>query len=260
MATTLRKIPYNFSTSNSYQIPTLCMLNKDGTLLALSGTFQSNGMNNKVKIYREDSGGAFQLEATLNSPELYGHNDHFGGFSSLQYARYEDSVSFSADSQFISVGATMHFDDQTGYVVVFEHDGSGNWNQRGDTILGSVSGEKLGWKTVLNSDGSVLFASTASYGMSVKVRKYDWDGTNYVASGHEIDTGSNNNNQGDFSSFDVTSDMSRLCVGAETLRITKCYTYSSETGFTLFQDIPNAGRDVEMSGDGTFSFDERQIG
>lgn len=125
------------------------------------------------------------------------------------------SVAISADGNTVLIGAPYHkvgTSADRGLCRVYRFNGT-DWNQLGGDIIGSSSGDRLGWSVALSADGSVAaisspFAGSTSYG---RVQVYNWNGTSWANFGNTI-----TENSGDYAgqSIALSSYGNILAIGS----------------------------------------------
>jgi len=102
------------------------------------------------------------------------------------------SVSLSSDGSVLAIGALGNDGngEYSGHVRVYEWDGAA-WSQRGVDLNGESAGDQSGYSVSLSSDGSVLAIGGVPYndgnGDSGQVRVYEWEGTEWLKRGVDID-------------------------------------------------------------------------
>jgi hypothetical protein len=127
-------------------------------------------------------------------------------------------VSMSADGSRVAVGAIYHSPTgktQAGHVRVYDWNGSA-WIQVGADIVGEAAFDRSGQSVSLSADGSRVAIGAPRNGDAGadagQVRVYDWNGTDWVQVGGDIDGGA----AGDLSGLSVSlsGDGSRVAIGA----------------------------------------------
>ena len=100
------------------------------------------------------------------------------------------SVSVSADGNTVLIGSPYHKVESTanaGLCRVYRFNGT-DWNQLGNDIIGSKTGERFGWSVALSADGNVLAIGAPFYSYG-RVQVYNWNGASWSKVGSEF-TGS----------------------------------------------------------------------
>lgn len=123
-------------------------------------------------------------------------------------------VSLSADGNRIAVGAVINSSISLdfGYAKVYEYDGE-NWIQLGDTINGEINGDFFGLVISLSAAGNRLAVGAKFNNNSAgHARAYEYDGTNWVQLGEDIDGDASGDYFG--TSLSMSSDGNRVAVGA----------------------------------------------
>ncbi len=130
------------------------------------------------------------------------------------------SVSLSSDGSRVAIGAPENDDNgnNSGHVRIYDYTPSGvtSWTQVGSDIDGEAEGDQSGIDVSLSSDGSrVAIGAPENDGngnQSGHVRIYDYNGSNWVQVGDDIDGEA----AYDYSGFSISlsSDGSRVAIGA----------------------------------------------
>lgn len=131
-----------------------------------------------------------------------GINDRFGFY-----------VSVSADGNRVAIGADQNDDNgsNSGHARIYEWNGN-TWVQLGGDIDGETLEEKFGKAVALSTDGNrVAVGSNGSNGTGT-VKIYDWNGSNWIQVGDDIN-GEAENDQLGISVF-FSSDGNRIAIGA----------------------------------------------
>ena len=183
------------------------------------------------------------------------------------------SVSMSSDGLRMAIGATLNDGANgadSGHVRIYDYNGSA-WVQVGQDIDGEAASDQSGHSVSLSSDGSrvaigAIYNDGANGADSGHVRIYDYDGSDWVQVGADI----NGEAADDLSGFFVSlsSDGSRVAIGAREndgvngansghVRVYN-YTPSGTTSWTqLGDDIDGeaagdlSGHSVSLSSDGS---------
>ena len=178
-------------------------LSADGTRLAI-GAYLNNGANGTnsghVRIFDNTSGSSWgQVGSDIDGDSA---NDRSGS-----------SVSLSSDGSRVAIGAEQN--NGRGYVSIYELQ-SGTWTKLGNNIAGEGATDKNGSSVSLNSDGSIVAigASDNAGGGTVRghVRIYKYINNSWTQLGADIDGENNNDFSG--SSVSLSSDGSRVAIGA----------------------------------------------
>ncbi|MCF6807836.1 DUF4347 domain-containing protein, partial [Thiotrichales bacterium 19S9-11] len=174
------------------------------------------------------------------------------------------STAVSADGTIVAVGAYKN--DGTGadagHTRLYQWDGT-SWNQLGTDIDGEATGDKSGYSVELSEDGltvAIGAIKNADGGASSgHVRVYDYNGTDWIQRGNDID---GENNGGDFgSSVSLSSNGLTVAAGApfstgSDYGYVKVYDWNgtawSQRGLNIEGDTASdeLGRDVKLSADG----------
>lgn len=154
------------------------------------------------------------------------------------------SVSISADGSIIGIGAGDNGGNGpfSGHVRIFEWDGI-NWNQLGVDIDGEAPSDASGRSISLNAAGNIIAIGAPNNGDNGHVRVFEWNGTNWIQKGIDIDSDALNNNFGKYISLDATGNT--FASGAHTFSngavgSAKIYTWDGanwiQKGTTLVGD------------------------
>jgi len=138
-----------------------------------------------------------------NEADLYDPNDNTVITPSSEII-YEQSIHLSSDGNTVAIG-TPTFKDIAGYVRVYNWD-SNNWTKRGSDIDGESLDDESGTSVSLSNNGEVLAigapgAKNSSSSKTGHVRVYNWDSTNWVQKGSDIDGSVSNGFLGSGSGF-----------------------------------------------------------
>lgn len=180
-------------------------LSADGSTVAIGALEnQQNGeRSGHTRIYRSNGTNWQQLGADIDGEAA----DDRSGYS----------VALSADGNIVAIGATTADGTQSnmGKVRILEFDGT-NWQQLGSDIFGEAEGDQSGTSVSLSADGkTVAIGAKANDGngsQSGHVRIYEYDGTNWIQLGQDIDGEA----IGDFSgqSVSLSSDGRTVAISA----------------------------------------------
>ena len=177
-----------------------------------------------------------------------------------------NSVSLSSDGTIVAIGATGNdgTGDDAGHVRVFEYIGS-DWVQLGSDIDGEDAGDESGHSLSLSSDGTIVaIGAVLNFGTgshSGHVRIYEYDGSDWVQMGSDIDAES----EGDYSgSLSISSNGTIVAVGSmqndgsgENAGHVRIYEYNGSDWVQMGNDIDGetegdfSGENVSISSDGT---------
>ena len=153
-----------------------------------------------VRVYEWSGSNWAQKGADING---IGLEDRFGA-----------DIEISADGNVIVVGAPQWYwaPQGPGYAKVFEWDGA-NWNQKGSTLVGDVSGDLFGLKVSMSQFGDTIAVSAPNNSNSTgEVNIYYWDGSDWSSLGNAISGEFGSDNAG--ISIDLTPNGSTICIGA----------------------------------------------
>jgi len=180
-------------------------LSADGTRLAI-GALLNNGNgtdSGQVRIYEWNGSQWIQLGG-----DIEGESSH---------DRSGRSISLSADGTMVAIGAALNDGNgnNSGHVRVYDWDGS-TWVQVGSDIDGEESGDQSGWAISLSANGTrVAIGAPVNDGSGSTqghVRVYDWNGSNWIQVGGDID----GETSGDESGYSVSlsADGNRLAISS----------------------------------------------
>ena len=158
-------------------------LSSDGSRVAIgaSGNDGNGDVAGHVRIFEYSGGVWTQLGADIDGRGV-------GDLSGI-------SVSLNSDGSRVAIGAPDNYnsygdDDSTGYVRLFEYNGS-SWVQLGSDITGEAAGDDFGCSVSLNSAGSrVAIGGRENDGSASNaghVRLYEYNGSNWVQLGADLD-------------------------------------------------------------------------
>ena len=180
-------------------------LSGDGGYLVVGiPVYSENGIDaGAVKVFQLIDNEWIQTGSTLfgkQSGEWFGH-----------------SVSLSSDGLTLAVGAPFNNENgsESGVVEVFRlHDGE--WTQIGESIYGDESFSRLGWKTCLSHDGSILAISAPFQNLTQdetgKVRIYKLIDDSWIQLGDDINGEKNGDHFG--LSISLSNDGNFIAIGA----------------------------------------------
>ncbi len=183
-------------------------LSADGSRMAV-GVPQFDGLPGldcgQVLMYEfNNSTNAWEL---LGNPIIGESASDFSGFK----------VSLSGDGNRVAIGAINNDGGGpfSGHARVFEWDGS-SWNQLGADLDGEASLDRFSTSLSLSSNGQrVAVGSPANAGFgseSGQVRVFEWQGTDWVQLGMDLDGESMGDRSGE--SVSLSADGSRVAIGA----------------------------------------------
>jgi hypothetical protein len=181
-------------------------LNALGNVVAIGAPFNDeNGLSNRghVRIYEFNNGQWTKLGSDINGEEA---NDQSGY-----------SVSLNALGNRVAIGAPNNNGNGSGSgcVRIYNYDGT-NWVQLGGDIDGEAGGDQSGYSVSLNALGNrVAIGAPNNNGNgsgSGCVRIYNYDGTNWVQLGGDIDGEKAANESG--TSVSLNALGTRVAIGA----------------------------------------------
>ena len=151
------------------------------------------------------------------------------------------SVSLSSDGTTLAVGAFKH-NSNIGTVRIYTYNGTA-WTQQGSDLNGAATNDYQGNSVSLSSNGTTLAVGATGHDSNKgTVRVYNWNGSNWIRKGSDLD-GESNDVQG--ISVSLSSNGTTLAVGAYwhdsykgTVRI---YTYNGTAWTQLGSDLDGTG-------------------
>ncbi len=180
-------------------------INGDGKTVAIGSPFNDDNGDNSGQVRIYDWNGSIWLQ---QGADINGNAD--GDNSG-------EAVSISNDGNTIAIGASNNSNNGTnsGHVRVYDWNGV-NWLQRGSDINGENQDDLSGTNIHITEDGMTV-AIGASHNSdngtySGHVRIYDWDGTNWLQRGLDIDGESAYDSSGKLS---MNSSGSTIAIGAQ---------------------------------------------
>lgn len=247
-------------------------ISADGSIIAISTYQDADATSSYANVYEYDAAADswVQMGNPINDRNCL---DWFGFSNSL-----------SADGTILAIGVPNYSDllcrtgrysssRRSGAVKVYQYTTSTNtWAQLGDTLLAENSlRDFFGYSVSLSNDGFILavgaYLNDGANGVeSGHVRVFQYDGTNWVQNGADID----GENAEDWSGHQVSlsSDGSRVAISAKTnsgpnrVSSAQARVYesdSSQSPWTTYSQVGNDmdlgnrdnGSAVSLSGDGT---------
>ena len=192
---------WNISLSSNGTIVAIGALNNDGT---------GNNNTGHVRVY--------EFDENDNSWVKKGQDIDGEAAGDLS----GNSVSMNSDGTIVAIGAYTNDGDNginSGHVRVYEFDENVNsWVKKGSDIDGEAAGDMSGSSVSLSSDGTIVaigghFNDNENGSNSGHVRVYQFDGTDWVRQGQDIDGEAAE----DISGFSVSlsSDGTSVAIGAK---------------------------------------------
>ncbi|MFH2143937.1 MAG: T9SS type A sorting domain-containing protein [Bacteroidota bacterium] len=155
-------------------------LSSDGSIVAI-GAIRNDGNGNyagHVRIFQYNGSNWIQMGSDIDGEAA----DDLCG----------TAVSLSSNGLIVAVGATENDGSfsNAGHVRIYEFDGS-NWIQMGSDIDGEAANDGFGRSTSLSADGRIVAAGArendGSYTDAGHVRIYEYNGSNWIQMGSDID-------------------------------------------------------------------------
>jgi len=187
-------------------------LSSDGTIVAIgaAGNDGNGESSGHVRIFQWDgTEGWNKLGSDIDGEQAY-DSYPFTGYPSI-------SVSLSSDGTIVAIGAEENDGngESSGHVRIYQWDGT-EWIQKGSDIDGEGGDDRSGSSVSLSSDGTVVAIGAAKNDgngeSSGHVRIYQWDGTEWIQKGSDIDGEAADDHFG--SSVSLSGDGSTLAIGA----------------------------------------------
>ena len=178
------------------------------------------------------------------------------------------SVSLSSDGKWVAIGAFTNAGNGngSGHVRVYKYSGTA-WVQAGGDIDGEAADDLSGYSVSLSSDGQTVaigahLNDNGNGNDSGHVRVYEYNGTNWIQVGADIDGEAANDLSG--SSVSLSSDGTRVAIGAyfndngngTNSGHVRIYEYSGTAWVQVGDDIDGeaggdrSGTPVSLSSDG----------
>jgi len=134
-----------------------------------------------------------------------------------QNNRSGSSVSLSGDGYTLAIGAIGNSanGNNSGHVRVYQYDGT-DWFQKGGDIDGDAAFDQFGFSVSLSSDGNIVaiggYGNSGNGSYAGHVRVYEYDGTDWVQNGGDIDGEAASDQSG--YSVSLSSDGNIVAIGA----------------------------------------------
>lgn len=164
-------------------------LNASGNIIAISSIDNDDAATDAghVRIFEYTSSGWTQMGSDIDGT---GSTDEFG-----------TSLGLSSDGLTIAAGAPQNNDggSNSGHVRIFTWNGT-SWVQKGATIAGTSSGDRIGESVEMSSDGNTVAIGCTTAGNGGQIRVYTWDGVTWNQKGSNISS----ENSGDYLGFSVS--------------------------------------------------------
>ena len=160
----------------------------------------------------------FFLPSIVYSQSWTQYGDDINGEATQDFSGI--SISLSGDGQKIAVGAYKNGALDKGHVRVYKLSGGISWLQEGTDIEGEEENDYSGRSVSLNNDGTILavgaILNDGDGGLANRVghvRVYEWDGSNWVQRGADIDGEA----EKDYSGYSVSmnNDGTIVAIGAK---------------------------------------------
>jgi len=180
-------------------------LNSDGLIVAIGAIGNSDNGNGSghVRIYEYSGSNWVQKGGDIDGEVIM---DHFGV-----------SVSLSSDGSIVAIGARLNDGNGTssGHVKIYEYTGV-LWEQVGNNIEGEAADDNSGNSVSISSDGSVVAIGArqndGNGSNAGHVRIYEYNGTNWIQKGTDIDGEANSDYSGE--AVYLSSDGNAIVISA----------------------------------------------
>lgn len=154
-------------------------LSYDGNIIAIGGhTNDGNGTDSgHVRVYEYNGSSWVKLGGDIDG-EASGDRSAVG-------------LGLSSDGTIVAIGAQNNDGNgsNSGHVRVYQYNGS-SWVKIGQDIDGEASNDSSGWKTTINSDGTIVAIGASGNdgngSNSGHVRVYEYNGSSWVQLGQDI--------------------------------------------------------------------------
>ena len=178
--------------------------------------------------------------------------------------RFGSSVAFSANGKRVVVGAPYNdgIGSDAGHVCIYDWNSSStDWDQLGQDIDGEAAGDRSGYAVAISANGSrVVIGAPDNSGNGDNaghVRIYDWNETDWVQAGQDIDGAAVNDISG--LSVVISANGSRVVIGASfnDKGYIRIYDWNEtqwdQVGDYIYGEAPGdrSGWSVAMSADGS---------
>ena len=180
-------------------------MSSDGNIIAIGAPLndESGGNSGHVRVFEFNGTNWVQLGQDVDGEST---NDQSGR-----------NISLSSNGDRVAIGATTNSGNgfNSGHVRVFEFNGT-NWIQLGQDIDGEAAGDQSGFRLNISSDGNIVgVGANVNDGNGTNsghVRVFEFNGTNWVQIGQDIDGEAAGDQSG--SSVSLSSDGSIIAVAA----------------------------------------------
>ncbi|TNF66425.1 MAG: DUF4347 domain-containing protein [Gammaproteobacteria bacterium] len=232
-------------------------LSADGLRLAIGAHFNDDSalFAGHVRVFEWDGFSWNQMGVDIDGEAAGDRSGNVAG------------VSLNADGSRLAVGAPYNDGNgaDSGHVRIFDWNGAA-WVQLGVDIDGGAAGDRFGWSTSLSADGNRVAIGADNAGAVGQVSIYDWNGSNWVQVGLDID-GELSDGGAFGTSVSLSADGSRVAigdhdndgegVGSSNRGSVRIYEWDGLAWNQLFIDIDGeansdqSGRSIGLSADGS---------
>jgi hypothetical protein len=179
-------------------------INGSGTIVAIGATNGISIVQPQVRVYEHKGTDWVQLGSDIGV-----------GVGESPYGNFGRTVSLNSAGNRVAIGGS-DYNKFTGLTRVYEYDGT-NWVQLGQDINGEATGDSSGRSVSMNSAGNrVAIGATGNNGVngiqSGHVRVYEYDGTNWVQLGLDMDGEASRDSSGWVVSLNSVGDI--VAIGA----------------------------------------------
>ena len=238
-----------FSPTNVTAEQRNALVNVDAGMIAFCSDC---GLQGELQYYSGTNWATFTGDpvASLNGLSKTQVGNNINGISQSDHVGQINSMDMSYDGSILAVGYPSNGSVNTnGMVKVFLWNGS-SWLQLGSDIIGESAYDQFGAAVSISNDGKILaIGAPLNDGGALNagsVRIYNWNGSNWLQAGIDIDGNSSNLNAG--SNVKLSGDGKTLGI-LSTNSTHKFYRKSSSTWSEISSNI-GLGRSVSFSYDG----------
>ena len=238
-----------FSPTNVTAEQRNALVNVDAGMIAFCSDC---GLQGELQYYSGTNWATFTGDpvASLNGLSKTQVGNNINGISQSDHVGQINSMDMSYDGSILAVGYPSNGSVNTnGMVKVFLWNGS-SWLQLGSDIIGESAYDQFGAAVSISNDGKILaIGAPLNDGGALNagsVRIYNWNGSNWLQAGIDIDGNSSNLNAG--SNVKLSGDGKTLGI-LSTNSTYKFYRKSSSTWSEISSNI-GLGRSVSFSYDG----------
>ncbi len=226
-------------------------INSDGTVVAIGAPSGAPSDNKRGKTYIYEWSGS---NWTLKGNQIDGLVDNEESGS---------SVSISSDGNVVAI-ASMKYNSSDGVVRIYEWNSS-SWVLKGSQIDASNSGEEFGSSLSINDNGNVVvIGSWYANSLDGAVRVYEWNGTNWILKGNEIQAEESSSRDYIGQALSINGDGTIIAIGVpqhsgiiDRAGCALMYQWNGndwiKMGNTIYANtrLSRLGHSISINGDGT---------